>query len=254
MLLRAKAHGLNYTKEDLVQARLLARKAIDLDPNSAQAHACYAYFCSIVVYSNWALDCDQFRAESFDFARRAIALDVIDTYVRWVLGYIYLTRREYEEARIHLEKAVEINPNDTEARGVYAIYLVSVGDAESAIRHFDFIKRLNPFDLSWFPWMKGWAFLTLRQYDNAVAEFRKIPEPHNEVRGLLAASLAYLGKSSEAQAVMDSFLLMAEADMPVFPSRRPNGWEDYWRNATCYRQQEDHDHLLIGLRSAGLPA
>jgi TolB-like protein len=254
LLLRAKAHGLNYTKEDLVQARLLARKAIDLDPSNAQAHACNAYFCSIVVYSNWASDCDQVRAESFDFARRAIALDVIDTYVRWVLGFVYLTRRDYEEARIHLEKAVEINPNDTEARGVYAIFLVSVGDAESAIRHFDVIKRLNPFDLSWFPWMKGWAFLTLRQYDKAVAEFRKIPEPHNEVRGLLAASLAYLGKSSEAQAMMENFLLVAEADMAVFPSLRPNGWDDYWRNTTCYREQDDHDHLMIGLRSAGLPA
>ena len=128
-MLRAKAHGLKYTKKDLEQARYLARNAIELDPSNSQAHACYAYFCSIVAYSNWSSDCDQVRAESFDFAKKAIALDVTDTYVRWVLGFIYLTRREYEEARIHLEKAVEINPNDTEARGVYAIYLVSVGDA-----------------------------------------------------------------------------------------------------------------------------
>ena len=101
--------------------------------------------------------------------------------------------------------------------------------------------------------MKGWAYLSLRQYDKAVAEFRKIPEPHNEVRGLLAASLAYLGKSVEARTVIDNFLLVAEADMAVFPSRRRNGWDDYWRNTVCYRQQEDHDHLMTGLRNAGLP-
>jgi hypothetical protein len=54
--------------------------------------------------------------------------------------------------------------------------------------------------------------------------------------------------------MMENFLLVAEADMAVFPSLRPNGWDDYWRNTTCYREQDDHDHLMIGLRSAGLPA
>jgi hypothetical protein len=71
---------------------------------------------------------------------------------------------------------------------------------------------------------------------------------------MLAASLAYLGKAAEARAVMDTFLAVAEADMAVFPSCLPNGWDDYWRNTLCYRQQEDFDHMMTGLRRAGLPA
>jgi tetratricopeptide (TPR) repeat protein len=231
----------------------MARQAIELDPTSAQAHACYAFCCSVIIYSCWTSDRDQLRVEAFDAAKRAVALDATDNYARWVLGMVYLTRREYEEARIHLEKVVENNPNDTEGRGIFAMFLVAVGEAEAAIQHFEIIKRQNPFDLSWFPWIKGLAYFTLRRYGVAIATFKQIPEPHNEVRGYLAACHAYLGNSAEAHAVMEEFLRVAEADMSVFPGRRLKDWDDYWRNTCWYRRQEDHDHLMDGLRKAGLP-
>ncbi len=253
LVLRAKAHALKYTKNDLEQARQMARHAVELDPASSAAHACYAYCCSVIVYSCWTSELDQLRAEAFDFAKRAVTLDATDNTARWVLGFIYANRRDYEEARIHLEKLLENNPNDTEGRGVYAILLVAVGEAEAALQQFEIMKRQNPFDLSWFPWIKGWAYFSLRRYDEAVATFKQIPEPHNEVRGYLAASCAYLGKSAEAHALMEQFLRVAEEDMPAFPGRRLGGWDDYWRNTARYKHQEDHDHLMEGLRRAGLP-
>ncbi|MCB1376926.1 MAG: winged helix-turn-helix domain-containing protein [Alphaproteobacteria bacterium] len=253
LVLSAKAHALKFTRRDLEQARILARTATELDPGSSRAHACYAYCSAVVFYSNWSSDRDQVHAACFEFAKRAIALDDTDNFARWVLGFIYLTRREYDAARIHLERAVEVNPNDTEARGIYAIFLVAVGEGEAAIRHFEIMKRLNPFELAWFPWIKGWAFLSLRRYAEAVATFKQIPEPHAEVRGFLAASYAYLGRLVEAKAMMEDFLRMAEADMPNSPGSRPNGWDDYWRNTTFYLRQADHDHLMTGLCNAGLP-
>jgi len=48
-------------------------------------------------------------------------------------------------------------------------------------------------------------------------------------------------------------LRVAEADMSVFPGRRLKDWDDYWRNTCWYKRQEDHDHLMDGLRKAGLP-
>jgi adenylate cyclase len=253
LVLRAKAHALKYTRNDLEQARQMARYAIELDPTSAQAPACYAFCCSVIIYSNWTSDRDQLRVEAFDAAKRAVALDVTDNYARWVLGMVYLTRREYEEARIHLEKVVENNPNDTEGRGIFAMLLVAIGEAGAAIEHFEIMKRQNPFDLSWFPWIKGLAYFTLRRYGMAIATFKQMPEPHNEVRGYLAACHAYLGKSAEAKAMLEEFLRVAERDMLVFPGHRLTDWDDYWRNTCWYKRQEDHDHLMDGLRKAGLP-
>ena len=253
LVLRAKAHALKYTRHDLEQARQMARHAIELDPTSAQAHACYAFCCSVIIYSYWTSDREQLRVEAFDAAKRAVALDATDNYARWVLGMVYLTRREYEEARIHLEKVVENNPNDTEGRGIFAMLLVAIGEAGAAIEHFEIMKRQNPFDLSWFPWIKGLAYFTLRRYGMAIATFKQIPEPHNEVRGYLAACHAYLGKSAEAKAILQEFLRVAEGDMLVFPGHRLKDWDDYWRNTCWYKRQEDHDHLMDGLCKAGLP-
>jgi adenylate cyclase len=177
LVLRAKAHALKYTRNDLEQARQMARYAIELDPTSAQAPACYAFCCSVIIYSNWTSDRDQLRVEAFDAAKRAVALDATDNYARWVLGMVYLTRREYEEARIHLEKVVENNPNDTEGRGIFAMLLVAVGEAGAAIEHFEIMKRQNPFDLSWFPWIKGLAYFTLRRYGMAIATFKGCLNP-----------------------------------------------------------------------------
>jgi adenylate cyclase len=253
LVLRAKAHALRYTRNDLEQALAMARQAIEIDPSSAQAHACYAYCCSVIIYSYWAADLDRLRVEAFEHAKRGVGLDPEDNYARWVLGFVHTIRREYEEAQIHLEKAVENNPNDTEARGFYVIYLIAVGEPEVALQEFDIIRRQNPFDLSWFPWIKGWACFSAHRYDDAIATLKRMSVPVNEVRGLMAASYAYAGRIAEAHAMMEEFLRVAESDMPVFPGRRLRDWDDYWQNATSYRRQEDQDHLMEGLRKAGLP-
>jgi adenylate cyclase len=236
----------------LEQALGTAERAIAIDPTSSQAHACYAFCCSVIVYSYWSSELDRLRGQAFESAKRAVTLDATDNYARYVLGYVHNARGDYEDARIHLEKVLQDNPNDTEGRGIYAMFLVSVGQPEAAIQQFELMKRQNPFDLSWFPWIKGWAYFTARRYGEGIATFKQIPEPHNEVRGYLAASFAYLGRRAEANATMEDFLRIAERDMPAFPGRRLRDWDDYWRNTTLYQHQEDHDHLMEGLRRAGL--
>ncbi|MER9029619.1 hypothetical protein [Mesorhizobium sp. M0674] len=45
----------------------------------------------------------------------------------------------------------------------------------------------------------------------------------------------------------------AEDDMAAFPGRRLKDWDEFWRGAAWYQHQKDHDHLMDGLREAGLP-
>jgi TolB-like protein/Tfp pilus assembly protein PilF len=253
LVLRAKALFLKYTRSDNEQARLLAQRAIEIDPTNAQAHAYYAYCCLMIHMAHWSADRDRFRVEAIEFAKRAVTLDDADNSARWVLGLVHTSRGEYEEARFHLEKALENNPNDTEVRGEYALFLYTIGQPEAAIQHFEINSRQNPFYLSWCPWIKGWAYFTARRYGDAIAALKQLPEPINEVRGLLAASYAYAGRSAEAKAMLEEFLRVAEGDMAVFPGRRLKDWEEFWRDASWYQHQEDHDHLMDGLRKAGLP-
>jgi tetratricopeptide (TPR) repeat protein len=253
LVLRAKALAFKYSRQANEQSRAFAQKAIEIDPSSAQAHAYYGYSHFIEYVAHWVVDREHSLALAYEFGKKAVALDEDDIEARWKFGQVLLARGEFEEARVHFVKGLEINPNDTEAQCELALFLDCVGQQDAAIEQYDLAKRLNPFDPSFIPWLKGVAYFGARRYSEAIALFNRIVEPINEVNGWLAASYAQAGRIAEARTKLEEFLRGAERDMAVFPGRKLKDWSPYWRGAMWYRDERDFDHLFDGLRKAGLP-
>jgi TolB-like protein/Tfp pilus assembly protein PilF len=253
LVLRAKALILRFTRHDMENARALALRAIEIDPTNARAHAYYSACLFNISMAHWTTERGRIFEEAFHHARRAAVLDEFDNYARWYLGFMHLFRREYGDARVHLEKALESNPNDTEARLYYGLYLSAIGQADAAIAHMELAKRHNPFDHYWVPWVSGIILFSARRYKEAIAALSQIPEPINEIRGWLAASYAQDGRPTEARASLDEFLRVAKHDMAVYPGDQLKDWEGYWHAAIEYRDQRDFDHLFEALRKAGMP-
>jgi TolB-like protein/DNA-binding SARP family transcriptional activator/Flp pilus assembly protein TadD len=252
LVLRAKALTLRYTRADNAQALACAERAAALDPASAAAHA-HAAWCQFYDYmASWVSDRDRALARAYALAQRAVELDESDSFPRVMLGIVHIFRREYEEARSEITRAIDLNPNDAVARRYYAMFLAATGSAAAGIEQIELGRRLNPFDTRWVPWDKGIVCFTARRYDEAIAALRQAREPINEVRGWLAASYAQAGRLQEARATLDEFLRIAESDMAQFPGRRLKDWEPYWHGAFEYQHQEDFDHLFDALRKAGL--
>jgi tetratricopeptide (TPR) repeat protein len=251
-VLRAKALTLKYTRTNNAQALSCGERAVQLDPASARAHA-HAAWCHFYNYmACWTADRDSALAKAYELAQRAVELDETDSFAHTMLGIMHIFRREYEEARAEITKAVNLNPNDPVARRYYAMFLAATGNAEAGIEQIELGRRLNPFDTRWVPWDKGIVCFTARRYDEAIAALRQARDPINEVRGWLAASYAQAGRLQEAKATLEEFLRVAESDMAVFPGRRLKDWEPYWHGAFEYRDREDFDHLFDALRKAGL--
>ena len=252
LVLRAKALTSKYARDDNEQALASAKRASDIDPTSARAHAQLAWNCFFNYMACWTENCEEALDNAFLSAQRAVVLDETDSFAHTVLGCVHLFRREYEEARSELEKAIDLNPNDPEARRYYGNFLGATGNVEFAIEQIDLAKRLNPFDTRWVPWIRGIHCFTARRYDEAVISLKQVRDPINEVRGWLAASYAHAGRLQEARATLDEFLRVAEFDMASFPGRQIKNWEPYWHGAFEYRDQTDFDHLFDALRKAGL--
>jgi TolB-like protein/cytochrome c-type biogenesis protein CcmH/NrfG len=251
-VLRASAAFLRFNKEDSRRAGHHVRQAIELDPQSAQAHLRLAEVCLLDWMAHWVEDREATLLAAFESAKRAVALDESFSAALAILGEIQVFRREFEDARHSLERAIELNPNDAATLGLHGIYLIAVGRADEALAQYELSERINPLQRDWVDWLKGIAFFTARRYDEAIATLRTIKDPINEVRGWLAASYAGAGRLEEARATLEEFLRVAEEDMAIFPGRKLAAWEDYWHGAMEYRDNADFEHLYDALRKAGL--
>jgi TolB-like protein len=251
-VLRSEALLLRFAKGDNAEARRLAEKAVELDPKSALAHVQlgWAHFMDYVC--GWVDDAAQPLDAAFAVAKRAVLLDEADCRARWLLGNVHVYRREYDEACAHLRKAIALNPNDVEARGIYAFYLTAMGEIEAALEQFDIAERHNPFEFNWVMWYRGIALFTGRRYDEAIAILKQVHNPNSEVRFWLAASLGAAGRLPEAHATLTEFLAEAEREMPDFPGRDLEPWKPYLHRAIEYRDPAEFDHLYSALRAAGL--
>ncbi len=252
-VLRGIAAWLKNTKEDNRNARKHLEQAIELDPLNPQAHR----WLSEVLISDWMAHWVEDRVATlmtaYESAKTAITLDESFSEALATLGSIQVCRREYGDAQHNLERAIQLNPNDTQALGLYGYFLVAVGRADEALIQLELSTRINPFQAEWVDWVKGMAYFTARRYDDAIGILRTIKDPVNEVRGWLAASYAGAGRYDEARATLAVFLRIAEDDMVEFPGRVPGAWKSYWRGiAVQYQNEAGFEHLYDALTKSGL--
>ena len=241
-----------YTRADNAQALALAERAVELDPTSAAAHTHAAWSLRYNYMWYWTGDRKSALVRAYELAKRGVLLDETDSFAHCMLGVIHLARREFDEAQSETEKAIDLNPNNSEARRYRGLVLAATGRPDAGIEQIDLAKRLNPFDTRWVPFIRGIASFSAHRYEEAITALKQARDPNNEVRGWLAASYAHGGRLQEARATFDEFLRVAETDMAIFPGRRLKDWEPYWHGALEYENQNDFDHLFDGLRKAGL--
>ena len=254
LFLRAKHLIFRFTREDNAKARDLLARAIDLDPTSAQAYTslCSAHYLDWI--GHWVAESDDSIGQSIRWGKEAVAVDETNCRAHWNLGEAYIYAREFDKARFHFEKAIELNPNDVEAHCGLGFILTCLREIDQAIAAFDRARQVDPLDLNYVPWLEGFTYFTAQQYDRAIACFEKLEDPHFEVHSLLAASYAHAGKTENAKVALEKFLHQAEQEMVDYPGRSLAAWKRAWHGPTCYKFEEDADHWLDGLRLAGLEA
>ncbi|BCH23932.1 adenylate/guanylate cyclase domain-containing protein [Mesorhizobium sp. L-8-3] len=237
-LLRGIRHLRSFGADDNRCARELFEQAVALDPRYALAHAYLAL--SLLVENHYGSASDAIKQRALDIATAAVRMDPRDSRCHTFLGQVYRFRDEYDLAISHLERGVELNPND--ATGI--VHLGGVlgisGRAEEGIELARRAIRLDPYVNF------AWATLALclyfvRRYDEALAAYRKLGRDKTVWQmAREAACLAQLGRLEEARAQADEVLrrkpdFSVQAEMPH------------------YKDPLDAEHLREGLRKAGLP-
>jgi adenylate cyclase len=238
--LRALDLDRKFDHESSLEGLEFAKKAIELDPNFARAHASLA--TSTVTMGWFQIDSSQTHLdESLRIAKTAVSLDPQDSFCHWALGLVYIRRSELDLARDALERALSLNPHDAMVWTDYAWYHICVGDPEKALQLLDEREAVDPIPPNWHWELRGEALYCLGRYAEAVASYERLPILHYWVHRNLAACHGQLGNIEKAQS---HWALVLE----VVPDAKPT------REFACMYSIDPaiNEHWYEGLQKAGL--
>ena len=237
------------TAEDNREAQRLFRRAIELDPDLAQAYGFLSYSIVLSMVYFDVDPVDELLSEAVSIGKKAVELDDRDAFVRFMYGRALLARGSYGDALEELEMALEMNPSLAVVHCGLADSLACAGRVADAIPHFQTAITLSPHDpLRWaFLSYRALAHLFARQFDEAAQWARKatlIPNCHYLGFAYRVAALGHLQKWDEIQAAVGQLLEVKPEFNLAFARRR-----------LFYVKNPDQLAVYLdGLEKAGIPA
>jgi DNA-binding winged helix-turn-helix (wHTH) protein/TolB-like protein/Flp pilus assembly protein TadD len=193
------------------------QQAIEIDPGYARA-----YLGLSQAYGVLGIFGEISTVEAFPKARAAEqkALEIDDTlseaHAARCMG-LFWSEWDWHGAEKECLKALEINPNNADSHGHYAIVLSNTGRHAEALAEAKRARELNPIDLG-ISALEGQYLLHAGRTDEALIQLKKTSElePNYPMSHLFAAS-AYIEKGMFAEAIAESrkeYELSGRNDIP----------------------------------------
>ncbi|MEQ8267876.1 MAG: hypothetical protein RH982_11805 [Parvibaculum sp.] len=231
------------------EARGLFRRALELDPQYARAHA----GLSLSYFNEWSCQFwesfEENGRRAYHHAHHALDLDDRDPMLHLVIGQVLLYHREFEQASWYFDRAIQLCPNDADTLIRLALYEVFLGRPETAIERAEKAMRLNPYHPNEY-----YAYAALAHF--AKRDFAKALEIGGKVVGIpivdfpayVAIALAYLGRLDEARRYFAIY--NDEFRKRITFGREPEPGEAcrWLLDLNPYRRQEDLDFIVEGFR------
>jgi TolB-like protein/Flp pilus assembly protein TadD len=242
-------HLWGFTTPGFAEAERLFRRAVELDPGLARAHAGLSYVhLQMAFYEDLHSRAEHIQ-EALEAGRTAVRLDERDSLGHCVLGRAYCLRQDYVAAIRELRSTIELNPSFAQGYFALAFALVWSGDPEEAIALIEQATELSPRDphLWTFHLTRAYAHLSLSEYDSAERYARAATQHPNATHLAHAALVSSLGHLDRPDAALDARQVLLVLK-PEYSQRTAR--EDLFFCA----QTDFIEQFIKGLHQAGVPA
>jgi adenylate cyclase len=229
------------TKDDSEKARQWFEKAIELDPNYAEAHALLGWNHMMAAWNQWSENPLADLGRASELAKRALALDDSNCSALALLSESDWMQMRYDQAVADGERAVAINPN-------YALGFIVLSDALAnnlkpveALRAAQKAMRLDPANQNSYGYAVGNAYGQMGRYQEAIQAYEKnIAVGPNLLVARIGIVIAYgeLGRDEDARAQAAEIVRIS----PKFSRASLRGFKNFTA----------HPHWDDDLRKAGL--
>ena len=183
---------------------------------------------------------------ALEAARRAVELEPDSASAHFALAEVHYFRQELGAFRAAAERAIELNPRDSDAMAMIGIMMGYGGDWERSVELTTRAMELNGNHPGWYRFNTFFNAYRQGHYEEALAIAERINMPNYFADPYARAiSHAKLGRSEDAARALDEFrALWPGASMQLLREEHLHKW--------FYAQPELTDMVLEGLLEAGM--
>jgi tetratricopeptide (TPR) repeat protein len=198
----------NDDRESVKKARGLFDRALQIDPDDANALAGSAQTYVIDSIYGWGDAGTDYQDKVLGQANRAIALFPGNLRAYLAKGlYLSLVGHQFDEALGVADAGLAVNPNYVSLYTPRAVAQNSLGRYEQAKADMERAMRLSPHDTFILLWREilGDAEMGLGRFDAAIVQYRKAIDSGfraSRAHAALAAAYAHAGKMDEAKTAL----------------------------------------------------
>jgi len=221
------------------------RRAIELDPTYARAHAELGTLFAVRFENNWTVLQDADKEKALFYAERSVALDPELGAAHYALGRLQSVLSNLDAAEQHLERAMALEPDNEDARAYYAIVRNFRGDAQGAIDILKPTLASHPSPPFWYYLGLGNAEFNAGNYPQAAEALTtclELAENSPYCLRYLMAVYGMMGRVDDAQASSQVY-----ASMGFEPAVQEI------MELMTFHTPEDRALLETAFRLAGLP-
>lgn len=271
LVMRGRFHLNRQSPDDLLRARELFQKAVDLNDRNAAGYAGLSYANTMlgmlgalpgqeaypraeaaalnalrlddslveahlalgIVRGVWQWDFDAAESE----VDRAIELDPSHAQPRMIRALLLNARGRADEALAEARLALDLDPVSPQVNSILGVLLVAAGQPEAAIDQLRATIELEPRLFNAYVGLVH-AYLATGRPDEALAAAEALSIPHAR-DALVALVLAATGRADEAREIVARLEVLADQGLPVRMSL-----------ATVYDRLGEVDQALEWLRRA----
>ena len=231
------------TKESLIEAEGLLRKALQLDPQLARAYVGLVDVQSYLIDYGFAPSVEEALSKMMEAGEKAVQLDPDDGSTHYALGLAYTYHEKWEQALAEFDRAETLAPSDADLLLSIAWAISYFGEAARAVSLAERSLALNPHYPDWYNQGLSAVYFFGEQYDRSIKYGLLVKEPLALDYAFLAIAYAYLGRTGDAEAAAAN---VKKLDPTWIAERHLNNG-----GGGAEKQAE---LFVDGARKAGLPA
>jgi len=234
----------NLSREGVRSAGEWFRRAVELDPTYPGGYGGLAQVYALQYQNQWGSNPADDLRQARRYVDEGLAQDPRDAYLHFQNALVSMFEKNYERWQSEVELALALNPNLALALNVRGFVHLYQGEPLKGLPFIEQAMRLDPAFRQHYLHFVAMAYFFAGQLEKAVEVFREriTLNPGTDLsRVYLASALAHLGRLDEAREVWRQLREINPAYAAATHLRR------------LALRAVDIEHVLDGLRKAGLP-